>query len=77
MIFLPLPSCPKCGESRPTIVRSMPKESDGSYSRRCMCRKCSTRFVVVFESPENLPTIGRDGFAVGRIEETINSQFGE
>lgn len=68
MAFVVAPHCPRCGALRPIIVRSMPREADGSSSRRCVCRKCSRPFVLVIEPPrepeEPLPNFGRtDGAA--------------
>lgn len=53
MIFLTLPHCPHCGELDPVIVRTQPRETDGSFTRRCVCRSCSRRFLIVFEPPAN------------------------
>ena len=40
--------CPYCGSDRHTIVRSN-RETDRSITRRCVCRTCSRRFLVVIE----------------------------
>jgi len=58
IVFVVAPHCPSCGAMRPIIVRSE-QGGDGSTSRRCVCRSCSSRFVVVVEPPECLPDFGR------------------
>ena len=45
--------CPFCGHAGRVIVRTMPRESDGSFSRRCICKSCSRRYVEVCELPES------------------------
>jgi hypothetical protein len=56
LVFIPMPACPACGAVRPITVRSE-AGGDGSVSRKSVCRKCSTRFVIVAEPP--LPEFGK------------------
>jgi len=60
-LFVPMVSCPFCRSTRPITIRSE-QAGDGSTSRRCICRKCSRRFVVVLEPPERdtLPDSGNE-----------------
>ena len=51
LVFVEAICCPHCGALRPIIVRTS-QGGDGSRSRRCVCRRCSRRFVVVVELPE-------------------------
>ena len=75
-VFIPRPACPHCGHPRWITVRSMARESDGSQSRRCVCRRCSQRFVLVFEIPEDsLPIVGGSNFPVGRLHTTTAKEF--
>lgn len=59
IVYIPAVACPGCAALRPIIVRSQ-SEGDGSVSRRCVCRRCAERFVVVVEPPEPLPEFGRE-----------------
>jgi hypothetical protein len=45
----PPTACPACGCLRHEIVRTMPAEHDGSRTRRCVCRECRAKFLVVVE----------------------------
>jgi hypothetical protein len=45
----PAPACPACGQLGHRIIRSQGRETDGSISRRCVCRHCSAPFLVVVE----------------------------
>jgi hypothetical protein len=60
-VFRAADACPECGSLRFAIIRSLPREADGSRSRRCQCSKCFARFVLVIEAPEPLPNFGNDG----------------
>jgi len=51
-VFVVRPACPFCGCERYVAVRSMATESDGSKTLRCVCRRCSGRFLVVTEPGE-------------------------
>lgn len=55
--------CPHCGSLEPPhIVRSL-AGGDGSTTRRCICRRCSVRFLLVIDPdvwPEVLPATGSD-----------------
>lgn len=51
LIFVPAIACPVCRSERPIIVRTQ-SENDGSRTRRCICRVCNGRFLVVIEPPE-------------------------
>ena len=61
LVFLPPPPvahCPRCGVAGPHgIVRSR-AEADRSVTRRCVCRTCNQRFVVVVD-PDGLPAAGK------------------
>lgn len=62
LVFVVAPHCPRCLAPRPIIIRSE-QGGDGSVSRRCVCRSCSSRFVVVIELPgDGLPESGRDEY---------------
>ncbi|HJN08473.1 MAG TPA: hypothetical protein QF564_07255 [Pirellulaceae bacterium] len=56
MVFVTAPACPVCLSVKPMIIRSE-QGGDGSTSRKCVCRRCSSRFVLVIEPP--LPEFGR------------------
>lgn len=47
--FYRLPCCPFCGCPDRITVRSS-RESDGSTSRRTICKSCSGRYVLVLEN---------------------------
>ena len=68
IIFVHAICCPRCKALRPIIVRSSPIEADGSRSRRCICRRCSQRFVVVIEPPGDVPDFGSGQSPSGKIE---------
>lgn len=63
MVFIPAVACPDCRAVKPIIIRST-RENDGSTTRRCVCRRCSVRFLAIIEPPEEieepLPKIGND-----------------
>jgi len=63
LVFIPAPPvvhCPVCGNVGHIIIRTMPTESDGSFSRRCICRACASRFVLVLGTDnDSLPAAGR------------------
>jgi thiol-disulfide isomerase/thioredoxin len=65
IVFLVAPHCPFCYSLRPIIVRSE-QAGDNSVTRRCVCRKCSKRFIIAVEPPEgfseSVPNFGRDSF---------------
>lgn len=64
LVFITAPHCPRCLAPRPIIIRSE-QGGDGSVSRRCVCRSCSSRFVLVVEMPgDGLPKIGRGEYDV-------------
>ncbi len=68
IVFVQAIACPYCQALRPIVVRSSPIESDGSRTRRCICRRCSRRFVVVVEPPEGtLPSFGNCVFPPGTM----------
>lgn len=48
IVFVVAATCPNCRAPKPIIVRSQ-SETDGSVSRKCICRRCSKRFVIVLE----------------------------
>ena len=59
-VFIALPSCPSCGSLKPIIVRSE-SNGDNSTTRKCVCRSCSKRFLIVTEPPDDaLPKFGMD-----------------
>lgn len=62
MIYRQVVACPVCGcDRKPVIVRTQPRGTDGAFSRRCVCRRCGSRFLVVFEpAEESLPETGSD-----------------
>lgn len=69
-IFICAPACPHCGALRPIIIRTE-QNGDDTVTRRCVCRRCSTRFKVVIEPPEqfsgNVPEFGKGQTAFDRI----------
>ncbi len=54
MVVVPQMHCPRCLAVRPIVVRTMPAERDGSVTRRCVCSRCSARFLWIIEPPEEL-----------------------
>ena len=56
LAFFRMPSCPFCGSPDRITVRST-RESDGSITRRTICRSCSQRYVLVLEAG-GLPEFG-------------------
>jgi len=62
ILFMAAIACPYCGAPRPIVIRSA-RGGDGSTSRKCVCRKCAGRFVLVVELPE----IGNRDFADDRL----------
>lgn len=50
--FLQAVTCPHCGCGARVIIRTL-QGGDGSKSQRSVCRRCSRRFLVVWELPEN------------------------
>jgi transcriptional regulator NrdR family protein len=65
LVFRTADTCPACGSLKFTIIRSLPREADGSRARRCQCSKCFTKFVLVIEQPEPLPIFGKDDGDIG------------
>lgn len=65
IVFIPRTQCPHCQSPRPIVIRSE-RGGDGSTSRKCVCRSCSRRFVVVIEPTEEnsatLPEFGKADF---------------
>lgn len=56
VVHVPRPRCPACGTPEyPRLVRSV-ANGDGSQTRRCVCRHCGQRFVLVMDP--DLPTTG-------------------
>jgi len=55
--FVVRPACPSCGSEAYIAIRSMPRESDGSRTLRVVCKKCSTRYLIVSE-PGGVPRYG-------------------
>ena len=51
MVFITEAACPYCMTPRPALMKSLPN-GDDSTTRRCVCRECNRRFVVVVELPE-------------------------
>ena len=58
IVFTTILHCPSCLATRPIPVR-VQRCSDGSKSRKYVCRKCSKPFVLVVELPERLPLNGK------------------
>ena len=56
LVFVTEIHCPSCLSPRPIIVRSV-AGGDRSRSRRCVCRSCSGRFILVIEP--SLPEFGK------------------
>lgn len=52
IVFVIRPCCPHCGHERHLTIRSMPRESDGSKTLRCVCTRCSGRYLIVTEVGE-------------------------
>ncbi len=50
MIFVTEYHCPSCFATKPLILRTLDGR-DGSRSRRCICRSCSMRWILVIEPP--------------------------
>lgn len=50
LVFVPVitPRCPSCGHTGFVRLRSS-SGGDGSVSRRCICRQCGSRCVIVLE----------------------------
>ncbi len=62
-VFVTIPRCPHCGHRGHISIRSMPSESDGSKTLRCVCKRCSQRYLIVSELDEEesfapLPSYG-------------------
>ncbi len=70
LVFLTRPLCPYCRHEKWISIRTL-QGGDGSSSRRCICRKCSRRFILVFEPPDEppefLPKFGSSTFSSDRI----------
>ena len=66
-VFVKVPRCPKCGGREYITIRSMARESDGSKTKRCVCKRCSGRFLIVSEESDEefLPDFGGSDFPVG------------
>jgi hypothetical protein len=61
LIYLPRESCPWCGSlATPHRIKTLPLETDGSFSRRSICKTCSRRYVVVLEILEPPESGGSD-----------------
>lgn len=45
----PPPSCPFCQSTSHAIVKTI-DNGDGSRMRRCVCNRCSERFIIVVET---------------------------
>lgn len=49
--------CPHCNTSPgAVIIRTMARESDGSQTRRCICRGCGQPYLTILE-PEEQETL--------------------
>jgi hypothetical protein len=51
-VYISAPHCAYCHATRPHIIRSI-SENDGSVTRRCLCRSCGARCLVVIEPPDD------------------------
>ena len=62
MVFIPRVVCPRCNHDRWISIRSMPSE-DASKTRRVVCRRCSSRFLIIEEGVADfidaLPEVGK------------------
>lgn len=45
----PRAACPACGSLQHVITRSMPTENDGSRTRKAICERCSSPFLIVVD----------------------------
>jgi transcriptional regulator NrdR family protein len=62
-VFVTIPRCPFCGSRERILIRSMPTETDGSKTKRCVCKRCSRRYLIVSEdSEDSLPIFGDSDF---------------
>ena len=67
-VFVKIPRCPHphCGHHGHIAIRSMPRESDGSKTKRVVCKRCSGRYLIVSEPSEesfdSLPDYGSSEF---------------
>jgi hypothetical protein len=66
IVFVVRPVCPSCGHPRYIGIRSMPSEQDGSKTLRAVCKRCSSRFLIVSELPD-LPEYGDSDFQSGTM----------
>jgi len=54
--------CPACGSPAEPIYLRYFRSADGSSTRRCVCRACSARFVLIAAPPDDdgwLPNFGK------------------
>lgn len=70
--FVTRPCCPMCGHERRIVIRSMAKENDDSRTQRVICRRCSSRYLIVSEKAgedflEPLPKNGESSEAKGKM----------
>lgn len=56
MVLIPVARCPECGQPPPHILIRTQTENDGSICRRSICKRCSTRFLVIIDP--DLPAVG-------------------
>jgi DNA-directed RNA polymerase subunit RPC12/RpoP len=62
-IVIPRARCPRCGSITPPIIFRSMSGGDDSVTRRCVCRDCSRKYVILID-PDTLPevippTVGR------------------
>jgi hypothetical protein len=47
-VRIPLVKCPSCGSTSKQIIVSSRRRRDGGRSRRCVCRACGSRFMIIY-----------------------------
>lgn len=52
IVFVERTRCPTCKSTDWKHVKTMPAETDESYTQRKVCRQCGTRFVIVHDDGE-------------------------
>lgn len=49
MFHVAIPHCPWCGSRERVKVRTLPTETDGSFTQQMICCDCSRRYLIVHE----------------------------
>lgn len=57
IVVVPRPCCPHCGDAGYPEIKRSAGGGDGSMSRKCVCRSCGGRWVLLIDP--DVPVAGK------------------